>query len=170
MFHEKQRWHVVYTAINAEAIASAEIAKLGFPTFCPFEKRIRRLPNRKPHTYQTAYFPRYGFVQFAATDCNWTSILGAKGVLDILRNNARPLPVSDHVVDALKLADRVGLFDKTKPPSVGMTVEVTAGPFSGLLGRIMRARTGDRMEVLLAMFGAEVSATIPLAALREMAN
>jgi transcription antitermination factor NusG len=169
MFHG-QRWHVVYTAINAEACARDEICKLGFPVFVPFEKRIRRLPNRKPFEYRTAYFPRYGFVRFDL-DQNWPAILGAKGVVDLLRNNGIPIPVPDRAVDALKVADRIGLFDKTKPPAVGMEVEVTAGPFSGLLGRIMRARTGDRMDVLLKMFGeTEITATIPLMALRENAK
>lgn len=164
------RWHVVYTAPNAEALASKAISDLGFQVFTPFEKRLRRLPNRKPQIYGAAYFPRYGFVRFDMEENKWPSILKAKGVLDILRNNAKPLSITDRIIDALKVADRIGLFDKTRPPSVGMSVEVTAGPFSGLLGRIMRARTGDRMDVLLRMFGAEVSATIPVMALREMAK
>lgn len=163
-----QRWHVVYTATNAELSAHGEISKLGYPTFCPIEKRLRRAPNRKPQIYSAAYFPRYGFVQFAPGRCNWPEILAAKGVLDILRNNGKPIAVADRVIDALKVADGLGLFDRTKPPAVGMRVEVTAGPFAGAFGRIMRARAGERMEVLLKMFGAEVSTTIPIMALREI--
>ena len=165
-----ERWHVVYTAVAAESRACESIAALGFTTFCPFEKRIRRLPNRKPYAYSTAYFPRYAFTRFDI-DQNWPAILAAKGVADLLRNNGDPVPVADRVIDALMVAERVGLFDRTKPPAVGMTVEVTAGPFTGLIGRIRRARTGERMDVLLRILGnAEVTTTIPLTALREHAN
>lgn len=164
------RWHVVYTAIAAEAVADAAIAALGYETFTPFEKRIRRLPGRKPRPYQTAYFPRYGFAKFDADQNEWPNIFNAKGVCDIIQNNCKPLSVVDQVIDALKVADAVGMFDRTKPPSVGMQIEVTCGPFSGFLGKIIRARTADRVDVALKMFGADVSTTVPLMALREMAK
>ena len=166
-----ERWHVVYTAIAAESRACESISALGFQVFCPFEKRIRRLPGRKPYRFETAYFPRYAFTRFDIDQDTWPAILGAKGVLGLLRNNGVPMAVNDRAIDALKVAERCGLFDRTRPPTVGMTVEVAAGPFTGLIGRVLRARTGDRMDVLLRMFGgAEVTATIPLAALREAAK
>ena len=163
----EQRWRVFYTGIRAELAAGAAIADLGFQTFIPTEKRILRAPNRKPRLCVTALFPRYGFVRFSAND-EWGPILTADGVQDILRSNNIPLAVNDSCIDGLKLADEIGVFDKTKPPKAGMMVEVTQGPFASLMGKVLRARTGDRVDVLLKFLGADVPATIHLGALREM--
>ena len=163
-----ERWFVFTTGIRAELAAGEAIKDLGFQVFIPLEKRIQRAPNRKPRLCETALFPRYGFVRFVADDDKWGVILTADGVQDVLRSNFRPMPVRDDCIDGLRLADSVGIFDRTKPPQVGMNVEVTAGPFSGWIGKVLRARTGDRMDVLLKLLGAEIPTTIHLNALREM--
>lgn len=164
-----QRWHVFYTGMNAEKQAYESISGLGFETFIPFEKRIQRRPNRKPRTYETALFARYGFVKFDITKPSWGAILKAKGVIEILAPCGVPATVQDFKIDALKLAMNVGVFDRTRPPSVGMSVEVTGGPFQAFIGKIKRARTDDRMKVLLNIFGSEVETDIPLKWLREVA-
>lgn len=162
------KWFVFYSQINAESQVRDAISELGFATFVPFEKRIKRFPNRKPRIYSRALFPRYGFVQFDADDASWAYILETKGLMAILCSQGKPAPVADRIIDGLKLADSIGVFDRTKPPSIGAIVEITAGPFSGMLGRIIKARTGDRMKVMLKMLNAEVAATVPLMAMKEL--
>lgn len=163
------KWFCFYTRIRAEAAAGASICDLGFHTFVPLEKRMARVPGRKPKAYETALFPRYGFVQFSLSDRDWPIILDADGVLDLLRSDDKPMSINSQIIDGLRLADSCGLFDRTKPPKVGMSVIVTSGPFASALGRIERARTADRMDVLLKIFGGETRATIPLGSLREVA-
>lgn len=162
----KLRWFAFYAQPSAEKRAGESIRDLGFPVFVPFEKRIRRRPNRKPQHYETALFPRYGFVQFAMTD-EWGPIKSADGVSDLVCTNWTPRPIPDHVIDALKLADSMGLLDRTQPHKVGQNVELTEGPFAGFIGKILRARSGDRVDILLDMFGSAVSATAPIATLKE---
>lgn len=167
-FHGKH-WYVFYTHAKAETTAGASIAELGFPVFVPTERRIQRLPNGRPRPKENALFPRYGFVKFEADRDAWPAILDAKGVMDLLRHNQTPIPVPNSCVNALQLAQNVGIFDRTKPPRIGQEVQITAGPFTGLFGKILRARTADRMDVLLKFLGAECNATIPLVALKEIA-
>lgn len=168
MFHGEQHWYVFYTRAKAEKAASERISHLGFPVFVPLEKRIQRLPNGKPRPKENALFPRYGFVQFKPED-PWSKILDADGVMDILRHELTPIPVPDDCMNRLRLAQNLGIFDHTKPPAIGTSVQVTSGPFGGWIGKILRCRTGDRADVLLKFLGAECSATIPLIALKEIA-
>lgn len=167
-FHKERNWYVFYTYARAEQAACDAVSKLGFPVFVPTEKRIQRLPNGKPRPQEKALFPRYGFVQFGPAD-PWSQILDADGVMDILRHDLTPIAVPDDVMNKLRLAQKLGVFDHTKPPEVGTEVQVTSGPFGGWIGKILRCRTGDRADVLLKFLGAECSATIPLMALKEIA-
>lgn len=162
------KWFVFYTQINSEKRAEEAITALGFPVFIPFEKRIQRAPHRKPRSYETALFPRYGFVRFDPNDRQWGAILTAKFVSDLLRSGGVPQSVPEWKIDALKLAMNVGVFDRTKPPGVGMGVEITGGPFAAFVGKIKRARTDDRMDVVINFLGGEVSAQIPTIFLREI--
>lgn len=162
------RWHVFYTQTRAEKTAQESIRELGFPVFVPFEKRIQRPRNRKPRLCEVALFPRYGFVQFEINKDRWGEIVTADGVAEIIRMNSIPCSVPDAVIDGLRLAETVGVFDKTKPPAVGVNVEVSEGPFAGLIGKVMRARTGDRMDVLLKFLGGECLVTAKWGTLREV--
>lgn len=162
-----ERWYVFYTEPQAEKRAQESIAALGLLVFVPFEKRIQRLPRRKPREVELALFPRYGFVRFDINLDAWGAIPGAKGVVDLLRADMIPQSVPDGAIDGLQLADKIGAFDRTKPPSAGMPVEITQGPFAGFIGKIRRARSAERMEVLVKFLNAEIAATVPLSALRE---
>jgi transcription antitermination factor NusG len=161
------RWYVVYTAPQAERRAVDGIMHLGFECFLPMERRVRRKPRVKPQVYEAPLFPRYGFVRFDINRDGWGGILETDGVMDLLRPNNVPVSVPTTIIDGLRLADSIGLLDHTQPPKLGSLVEVTDGPFSGLLGKIMRARSGDRVDVLLKILNGAVRSTFPLSMLRE---
>ena len=163
------RWYVFYAHPRAEKRAQKSITSLGFTAFVPFEKKIRRRPGKKPMLYETAYFQGYGFVQFDINDKRWGSIIDADGVADVLRTMSVPRPVPDAIIDGLKLADSIGLLDCTKPPKAGIEVEVTDGPFASLFGKVLRARSGDRADILFkGIMGATTMVTMPLNVLREV--
>jgi transcriptional antiterminator RfaH len=140
---------------------------MGYDVLVPFEKRIQRKPGCKARAYESALFPRYGFVRFGIENDHWGEIKAAAGVLDLVRTNSVPRTVPDQAIEALKLAEAVGTFDRTVPPKVGVKVEATDGPFSGFIGTIIRARTGDRVDLLAKILGAERIVTMPLSTLRE---
>ena len=160
-------WYVFYTRIRAEELAGEAVAQLGYSVFVPFERCFRRLPSGKTQRIKRALFPRYGFVAFDIHQ-NWPAILAADGVMDVLRNNGNPVSIPRRCVDSLKLADSCGLLDRTKPPRAGIPVEVIGGPFSGFIGKVIRARTGDRIDVLLRFLFQECRVTVPLMALKEV--
>lgn len=160
-----KRWYVFYTHARAEKAAGKSISDLGFPVFIPTEKRLYRLPSGKRSFAETALFPRYGFVQFGPKE-QWSQIRRVDKVVDVLRHDLIPIPVPDECIDRFKLADKLGIFDRTKPPAVGTTVQITSGPFGGWFGKIIRSKTDQRADVLIRFLGAECRATVPLNALR----
>lgn len=166
-FTSGRRWFVFATEPGREKLADASIRATGLPVFVPYEKRIRRVRNRR-QVQEYALFTGYGFVQFDINLDHWGSVVDAKGVVDLLRMNRVPVPVSDTVVDGLRVADEAGVFDHTAPPKAGTAVQVSDGPFAELMGKVKRARAADRMDVLLDFLGKQITATIPLSMLRPI--
>lgn len=162
------RWYAFYTHARAEKKAEQAIAELGYAVFVPFEKKIRRKPGRKPMQYNAPYFPRYGFVRMDINKPEWGAIKEADGVTDLVRTASIPRSVPDAIIDTLRLMQNMGVLDATKPFKAEMEVEITDGPFRDLIGRVRRARSGDRADVLIkGLFGADRVVDVPLAYLRE---
>lgn len=166
-FSSGLRWYVVMTAPARELAAGESIRDLGYSTFIPMEKRVQRRPNRKPRRYEAPLFSRYVFVEMDINRDEWGELLDADGVIDLLRTCNVPRCVPQHKIDALKLADSMGVFDQTQPIKVGMSVEITEGPFATFIGKITRARGSERAKVLLNLFGGEIETDVPMAALRS---
>lgn len=166
-FPKELRWYAFHTHPQAEKAAGESIQDLGYKAFIPHEKRIRRRPGLKPKHYEAALFPRYGFVQFDINDHRWGGIVDTDEIVDVLRRHGIPCAVPNHIIEGLQLAESVGVFDKTIPFKTGGSVEVTEGPFAGWIGKIMRSRTDDRVDVLLNILGGDRVVTTTFSSLRE---
>lgn len=161
------RWYAFYTKPQAEKTAGADIRDMGYDVLVPFEKRIQRRPGRKPRPCEAALFPRYGFVRFEINDDTWGAILDAEGVVDLIRTSGIPRSVPDSVIDGLRLAESMGLLNRTMPAKVGQMAELFEGPFTGFVGKIIRARSDDRVDLMFKLLGAERVVTAPISTLRE---
>lgn len=167
-FPAGRRWFAFYTHIRAETAAGESISELGYETFTPMEKRMLRQPKGKPRLILRALFPRYGFVQIDLNDAGWGCIIEVKEVVDLIRANSIPSAIPTPVIDSLRLADEVGIFDYTKPPKAGVDVEITSGPFAGTIGKIVKARADDRVDILMKILGSDRVVTTYLGNLREL--
>lgn len=161
-------WHAFRTNIKCEYRAKIGIEILGFETFVPLEQKyIRRRGFRVK--VQNPLFSRYGFVKFDVEKDDWGPIKEVDGVEDILRNNQLPVRVPAQEIEKLKLAQTYGLFDRTKAPlpfKPGTDVEIGEGPYAGFIGKVVKARSADRIKILLSMFGANREIDIPLLHIR----
>lgn len=158
------RWHVIWTQSRAELDAVAEIERLGFSAYCPMEKCRRWRRNRK-EIFERPLFPRYAFVQFDPLE-PWSEIRHADSVVDLLRNDNQPMRVPDGFVESLKHAEQLGLFDRTKLPApfpIGSSVMLdSSGPFADLVGKVRRARSRERVDVLIKYLNREVIVNVPI--------
>lgn len=144
-----------------------EIRKLGFDVWVPLEKTLIRRPRAKPLIRERSLFGPYGFV-WIDLEQPYGDILDCDGVIGLLPNAHRPIPVAEYIIDGLKMCESVGVFDHTKPPRVGQRVEVLDGAFASMVGRIVRARAADRVKVMLKILGSMREVEMPLMSLREV--
>ncbi len=74
--------------------------------------------------------------------------------------------VPDGFVESLKHAEQLGLFDRTKLPApfpIGSSVMLdSSGPFAELIGKVKRARTRDRVDVLIKYLNRELLVNVPI--------
>lgn len=164
-------WHIAITNSRREAETCQEIGKIGFEAFSPFE-RCKRWRRGRKQFYERAMFPRYIFARFHVEQSDWNRIRYVDGVCDILCNNGLPQRLPSGTVETLKRAQSLGLFDRTKAPSpfpTGTKVRIDDdGPFGDFIGRVMRARAGDRVELLINYLSAELRINVPLVRLAKL--
>lgn len=166
----KPRWHVIRSNIKCETRAKLGIGALGFPVFLPLDIRtvVRR---RRKIDVSSPVFGRYLFVEFDADHDEWSAIRHVDGVEDILTNKLRPVPVPGQIIEGLRLAEKLGSFDRRKEGkgayAIGSSVSVAEGAFAGFVAKVRKLRTGDRVDILLKLLGAPRVVTVPLSSLRE---
>lgn len=163
-----ERWHLAFTAGGAEQDVVKDLNEIGFQAFAPLEK-VRKVIRGRKVERMMPLFTRYVFTRFDSADLEWREILNTSGVVDVVRESASTLPLRmpDIEIERLKLAEKLGVFDRTKPMQAGVEVEVMDGPFTGFIGKVSRARSDDRIDVLLQFLGTERVSCVPLASLRQ---
>ncbi len=165
-------WFVIWTAPRAEADAIQDIERLGFKTYCPLEK-CRRFRRNRREIFTRPLFPRYAFVQFDPHG-PWSEIRHADGVVDLLRNDNQPMRLPEGFVESLQHMQQLGLFDHTKLPApfpIGSQVMLDAsGPFAELVGKVRRARSRERVDVLIHYLNREVVVNVPIMRLSAAAQ
>jgi transcriptional antiterminator RfaH len=164
-------WFVLFTDSRCEQETAHDIqTDTGFEAYTPIElyKTFRR---GQKAIVARALFPRYLFARFDPSD-NWPALLDVDGVRDVLRNNGSPSPLPDVIVPKLQRMQQLGLFDHTKSPnpfppgSSAMTDD--DGPFAELIGKVLRVRTGDRVDLLIRYLNKEMTINISMARLSHM--
>ncbi len=160
-----KRWYVVYTQSRAENRAQWHLRNQGFECFVPRCRRTRR-HARKTDTVLEPLFPRYLFVRFDVNASRWLAINSSRGVITLLTDGKRPVPVPNDVVEKLMAeADEQGV---TPLASLGMfwkgqEIRIKSGPFAGQMGEVadVLAKERDRVQVLLSMLGVQTSMHVP---------
>lgn len=165
------RWHVAVTESQAETKSCGKIRELGFEAFAPME-RHKRFKRGKRVLYERPLFPAYLFVRFEAEDPSWTKIRNVDCVRDILCNQNRPLAVPLGLTEKLQRMQSLGLFDHTKPPfhypPGTMVVLDNDGPFAEFIGKVMRVRTADRVDLLIKYLHRELTINVSLSRLAHI--
>ena len=159
------RWYVVHTQPRAEDRALWHLRNQGFRCFMPRFHKTRR-HARKTDVVLEPLFPRYLFIRFDADLSRWRAINGTRGVVELLRQGTRPLPIANDVIEALMAgADKndvtslaaLGVFCK------GRAVRITTGAFAGQTGKVAEvfAKGRDRVRVLLNVLGVDTELQVP---------
>jgi len=148
-------WYVVYSNPRKEEQARFQLSLKGVESFFPrlslpvaTEKKRRIVP----------LFPNYIFVRVHMANESHL-IIWTLGVKKIVSFGGESIPIDEAVVRFLQQqADANGVIEAQSKLRCGQEVEISGGPFDGLLGIIQSPPDGQgRVSVLLKLLSRQVS-------------
>ncbi|BCJ90322.1 transcriptional antiterminator [Terrihabitans soli] len=153
-----KEWHILYTEPKGEEGVALALSKSGVPVFLPKIKRDRVLRHTRKYktpkykTVEAVMFPRYVFA--AADRIDLSEVDGVNGVL---RRDGKWARISNDVIEDLRVAIDLGLFDSTRDKKAifkpGQDVVIEEGPFAGLGAKVKKALSGQDAEILVDLLG-----------------
>jgi len=162
-------WHAVMTKAGCEQRADAELRRLGFMTFFPFERvrQKRKIPNRNAHQIvevERPLYPRYLFA-LVRHGQSIRPINDAASVSCVVSTKGAPLCIPSATITALmERCGSDGLYRHRDAVArerltVGVPVRfLEDGPFYGLMAQVAQD-LGKSVRVVMQMFGAEMEVT-----------
>jgi transcription elongation factor/antiterminator RfaH len=162
------RWYLVHTRPNNERKAELNLKAQGFPTFLPQNKKTIRHARRFT-TVQRPLFPSYLFVRLDIDRDRWLSINGTIGVSRLFTQQGRPVAVPLHIVENLLAHSDAGLTRLDGSLAEGQRVRILSGPLADFTATVLRLDARRRVDVLLEIMGAAVSASVDRRALAPAA-
>ena len=151
--HVGERWFVVHSRPKLEFFARENLELQGYRCFIPTVVKTTR-HARQMRTRRTPFFPRYLFTIFDPEHDPWRPITGTRGVSSLVMSDGRPKPVPAGVVEAIiATTDETGQLCFDEEMKVGGEVRLLTGPFSGVIGTLVRLGARDRVAVLLDLLG-----------------
>jgi transcriptional antiterminator RfaH len=164
----RPRWYLVQCRAHQDERALAHLQRQGFECFQPRyeEERIRR--GRRESAI-VALFPRYLFIRLDRIHDNWLPIRSTRGVIQIVRFNEYPLPVSDAVIEQLRHRLEKG-WPRQPYLQSGERVMVTEGSFSGIESIFLAADGDGRVILLLNILHSEQRLSFPIGSVRRLGS
>lgn len=151
-------WHLAQLKSNGLRQALLNLARQGFATFVPFERRTERVGNRF-RTAEKPVFPGYLFVKFDPGTDRWQKINSTLGISRLVSFGNRPAPVPDDLMDGLIV--RFAKADAHLPDlKAGDEVTVRCGPFAEFLGNIEAVDANRRILLLIDVMGRNTRLTL----------
>lgn len=131
------RWHVVQSEPRREFLAKMNIVdKLKLDVFFPIEE-VRRSIGRRSADVVAPMFPGYLFVEFDPAVTQWRKVNELRGVMRLLCEGDRPIPVPGLEIDRLRdKANADGLIVEPEKAMAGMGewVRIMQGAFAQFSG------------------------------------
>lgn len=163
-------WHILLIEPRREGTATAFMMGRSIKVFAPIVLKVSRRGCRGTEPCNGPLFPGYIFVQI---DYNVQAgrVIATPGVRGFMRNGDGVARLPDAVIGAIQQQEEreIGRFrmmrGRTRPPQtigIGDTVRMAddSGPFAGLYAKLAARDEGERVRVLLDLFGRETSMTV----------
>jgi transcriptional antiterminator RfaH len=142
-------WAAAATHPHREALASENLARQGFKSYCPVIMRRVRHARR---TYDSAkpLFPGYIFIELKNWPAQLRPLLSTVGIRTLVMSGKRPATLPAGFVENLKAREIDGRIARPELAfQIGQTVTIQNGPLDGLIGQIVELRENDRVLILL---------------------
>ncbi|HPQ47374.1 MAG TPA: transcription termination/antitermination protein NusG [Clostridia bacterium] len=154
------KWYVVHTYSSYENKVKANLEKIvenrGMQDYIvdvvvPMEEVIEDKGGKRRVTFKKI-FPGYVLVKMIMSDESWYVVRNTRGVTGFVGPSAKPVPLSEEEVKAMRLEGVETFVDF----NVGDNVRVIDGPLENFVGTIEEVHSDRRKaRVLISMFGRE---------------
>ena len=137
-------WVVVNTQPKRETCATENLQRQEFEVYCPMTRK-RLSHARRVSDVLRPLFPSYVFVSISSGRQRWRPILSTYGVRGIVRCGNELSALDPRFVDNLRAREVDGAVVRPASPfRVGQTVQMTGGPFDGIVATILSMDDKDR--------------------------
>ncbi|HEY2987774.1 MAG TPA: transcription termination/antitermination NusG family protein [Candidatus Binatia bacterium] len=157
---EEKKWYVVYSKPQKEEFAEFCLRLRGIEVFLPrlvFPESIKKRKRIVP------LFPNYLFTRIHTVD-QYHCILWTPGVKRIVSFNGVPAPLDENIIAFLKQEGTPdGIIAAHSDLRMGQEVQITGGPFEGLVGIIQEPPGAKgRVKILMKLLSRQVRVEVPL--------
>ena len=143
------RWFALRVRPRHEKSASQFLETLGYELFCPTFTRKHTYGTRV-RVFQLPLFAGYVFCRFDVT--HRLPVLKAPGVVSIVGLGRTPIPIQEDEINSLRMVVSTELPVEPHPfVDVGESVEITAGPLSGIVGTVIRVKDAWRIVLSITL-------------------
>ena len=172
------RWFALQVQGNHEKAVGYLLGLKGYEQLVPIYQVNSRWSDRVK-TLEKPLFPGYVFCRYDPTI--GSDVVTTPGVMRVLGTRGHALPVSDAEITAIQAATRSGVaVEPCDYPAADFSimerVSITAGPFSGLEGIVVRTKNSRRLvvsiETIRRSFVTELDAAwlLPIEKIEETAG
>lgn len=165
---EEKKWYVVKTNVRAEKKVNERLVNTGFETYLPLQSTIKIWSDRKKKVSE----PLIASTLFVySTPGELQMIYPIQGVHSILMYLKKPAIVHNHEINNLRILLQQDVFNALEQKlefSKGETVQVTRGPFQGLIATAINTGQKFRVVVKLESLGTGFSVNIPKSYVRKI--
>lgn len=166
------KWHVIYTKVREEFRALENLQNQSYEVFLP-TCQVQKKQQQAIRLVTEPLFSRYLFIRLSDVNSNWLPIRSTRGVSELLRfgRSIDPVVIPDAIVECLKerCSTEEPLHELFKQ---GELLEITQGPFKGLLGLFEKLQTQPdgftRALLLVEILGSVQNLQIQLPQLRKV--
>jgi transcriptional antiterminator RfaH len=148
-------WYVIYSKPHKEEQAQFHLGLKGVESFFP-RLQLPGPPAKKKRL--VPLFPNYLFARVHLPS-EYHYVIWAPGVKKIVSFSDMPVPIESNVIRFLQQnADNAGVIQARSRLRPGQEVEVTGGPFNGLLGIIQDPPDAKgRIKILLKLLSRQIT-------------
>lgn len=154
-------WFACQFNVGKGSRCAQALRRNGVVTFLPTAIRTGFVRGREV-VYERALFARYLFLGLDRERRHFHLLRGVDGLESLVRTNGRDASVFDaDALGSLWDAWQAGMFDERRtriaPEFVpGQAVRVVNGPFGDWIGKVARAKPGERVRLMLDVAGKRV--------------
>ena len=165
------QWFVLAVANRSEVAVADSLDGGDIHVWLPMKQaRYTRRRPRKSDPKMVPVFTGYVFVKCPASAAAFLGLMSVDGVRYLLGDGVHPLPVSDEIMNEVKMLVEGRVFedDPRSEYRDGDRVEIEHGLFSFVTGVVKGYRGTRHVRCMAALFGGQVAINVPLENLKKI--